>query len=92
MGSGLLTLSTRDNKLEELFEENKEIVYFSSKEELLEKVLYFKKHDEERREIAKRGWEKCYTCFNERLVAKYIIETTFGKPLSKKYAWPTQIY
>ena len=92
MGSGLLTLSSRDNKLEELFEENKEIVFFSSKEELLEKAIYFKNHDEERREIAKRGWEKSYACFNERLVAKYIIEITFGKPLSEKYAWPTQIY
>ncbi len=92
MGSGLLTLTTRDNKLEELFEENKEIVFFSSKEELLEKIIYFKNHDEERREIAKRGWEKSYKCFNERLVTKYIIETTLGKPLSEKYAWPTQIY
>ena len=92
MGSGLLTLSTRNNKLEELFEENKEIVFFSTKEELLEKVIYFKNHDEERREIAKRGWEKSYACFNEKLVTKYIIERTFNMPLSEKYAWPTQIY
>ena len=92
MGSGLLTLTTRDNKLEELFEENKEIVFFSSKEELLEKVLYYKNHDDERREIAQHGWEKSHTCFNEKLVTKYIIERTFGMPLSERYAWPTQVY
>ena len=92
MGSGLLTLTTRDNKLEELFKENKEIVFFSSKEELLEKVLYYKNHDDERREIAQHGWEKSHTFFNEKLVTKYIIETTFGLPLSESYAWPTQTY
>ena len=92
MGSGLLILSTRGNRLEELFAEDREIVFFSSKEELLEKVIYFKNHDDKRREIARRGWEKCHACYNERLVTKYIIEITFGKPLSEKYAWPTQIY
>ena len=92
MGSGLLTLTTRDNKLEELFEENKEIVYFSSKEELLEKVVYFKKHDDERKKIARQGWEKSHSCFNEILVTKYIIERTFDMPLSEKYAWPIQVF
>jgi len=92
MGSGLLTLSTRDNKLEELFEENREIVFFSSKEELIEKIVYFKNHDDERREIARQGWEKSHTCFNEKLVTQYIIETTFDLPLSESYAWPTQTY
>ena len=92
MGSGLLILSTRGNRLEELFAEDKEIVFFSSKEELLEKVLYFKEHDGERCEIARRGWEKSHTRFNERIVAKYIVETTFGLPLSEDYAWPTQTY
>ena len=92
MGSGLLTLSTRDNKLEELFEENKEIVFFSSKEELLEKIIYFKNHDNERKTIARQGWEKSHACFNEKLITQYIIETTFGMPLSEKYAWPTQTF
>ncbi len=92
MGSGLLTLSTRDNKLEELFEKDKEIVFFSSKEELLEKVIYYKNHDEERRKIAQCGWEKSYRCFNERLVAKYMLEVAFRLPLSEDYAWPTETY
>lgn len=92
MGSGLLILSTRENKLEEFFEENKEIVFFSSREDLLEKIIYFKKHDDERKKIARQGWEKSHSCFNEKLVTKYIIERTFGMPLSERYAWPTQVY
>ena len=92
MGSGLLTLSTRDNKLEELFEEDKEMAFFSSKEELLEKVIYFKNHDDERKKIAQRGWEKSHNRLNERLVAKYMFEVAFRLPLSEDYAWPTETY
>jgi len=92
MGSGLLILSTRDNRLEELFKEDREIIFFSSKKELLEKVLYFRNHDAERREIAGRGWEKSHACYNERLVAKYMLETTFDLQLSEEYAWPTETY
>ncbi len=91
-GSGLLTFSMRDNKLEELFAEDKEMVFFSRQEELLEKIRYYKTHDEERKSIAKAGWEKAHHCFNERVVAKYIVETTLGLPLSGPYAWPTETY
>lgn len=92
MGSGLLTLSTKDNRLEELFEENKEIVLFSSKEELLEKIIYYKKNDIERKTIARQGWEKVHTLYNEKLVTKYMIERTYDMRLSESYVWPTQTY
>lgn len=96
MGCGLLVFCYRDKnmdtKLEELFEEDKELVFFSSKEELLDKVLYYKEHDEERKEIARRGWEKSHNHLNERLVAKYIIEVTFKLPFSENYIWPTNLY
>ena len=92
MGSGLLTFSTKGHHLEELFIEDKEIVFFASKEELLDKVIYYKQHDTERKEVARQGWEKSHRCFNERLVAKYILEITFRLPLSEDYAWPTETY
>jgi len=92
MGSGLLTLSTRDNKLDELFEEDREMVFFSSKEELLEKIMYYKQHDTERKAVARQGWEKYHNCFNERIVAKYMLEVAFRLPLSEEYAWPTETY
>ena len=96
MGCGLLVFCYRDKKmdtkLEELFEEDKELIFFSSKEELLDKVLYYKEHDDKRKEIARRGWEKSHNQLNERLVAKYIIEVTFKLPLSEDYIWSTKLY
>ena len=92
MGSGLLTLSTRGHQLEEMFEEDREIVFFSSKEELLDKVIYYKKHDDERKRVARLGWEKSHSCFNERLVTKYMLEVAFRLPLSENYNWPTETY
>ncbi|MEI6188414.1 MAG: glycosyltransferase [Alphaproteobacteria bacterium] len=92
MGSGLLTLARRGNRLEELFKEDKELVLFESKEELAEKVIYFNHHDEERKKIAYAGWKKSHQQLNERLVAKYILETTFRLKLTEDYVWPTQTY
>lgn len=92
LGSGLLTFITRDHKLEELFTPDKEAVYFGSKEELLEKILYFRTHDDERKQIAKAGWEKAHTHYNERLIAKYLVEATFGERFSEDYRWPVESF
>jgi hypothetical protein len=91
MGSGLLTFTTRDNKLEEMFGEDKEIVFFTGKEELLDKLIYYKNNDGERRKIAAAGWEKAHKHLNERLVAQYILEATLGEKPSG-YIWPTEKY
>lgn len=92
MGSGLLTFITRDHRLEELFTEDKEAVYFSTKEELLEKIRYYIAHDKARCAIAKAGWEKAHSQYNERLIAKYMVEATLGDNFSQVYAWPTDSF
>jgi len=92
LGSGLLVFITRDHKLEELFIEDKEAVYFSSKEELLEKIRHYKTNDEARKSIARAGWEKAHTHYNERLIAQYMVETIFGEKSAQDYAWPTQCW
>lgn len=92
LGSGLLVFTTRDNRLEELFVEDKEMIFFDSKEELLEKIRYYLAHDEERKKIAKSGWEKAHNHYNERLVAKYMLEATFATEFSENYLWPLTKY
>jgi hypothetical protein len=91
-GSGLLVFITRDHKLEELFAEDKEAVYFDSKEELLDKINYYRTHDDERKRIARGGWEKAHTQYNERLITRYIVEVTMGQKLSHPYQWPVELY
>ena len=91
-GSGLLVLTPRGFQLEEMFVEDKEMVFFSTPEELLEKVVYFKTHDDQRRQVARAGWEKIHHCYNERLVAQYMLERIFQLELTESYAWQTQIY
>lgn len=92
MGSGLLVFTTRSNNLNELYKEDEELVFFDTKEELLDKILYFKKNDKSRQMIAKAGWKKSHSCFNEKLVTKYMIETTFRTKHTEEYAWPTTKY
>ncbi len=92
MGCGLLVFTTQENRFQDMFREDEELVFFASKEELVEKILHYKANDAERRRIAENGWRKYHRCFNERLVTKYMVETTMGLPPSEAYAWPQDKY
>jgi hypothetical protein len=92
MGSGLLTLSFRVNQLMELFEEDREMAFAETPEEMQDIALRFKRDDSRRRQIAEAGWRKSHAHLNERLVARYIEEVTFRRPLSKGYIWPTTLW
>jgi hypothetical protein len=43
----------------QLFKENEEAVFFETKEELLEKVKFYRDNNEERERIAKNGYTRC---------------------------------
>lgn len=92
MGSGLLTFITRGFSLEEMFEEDKEAVYFQTQEELLDKVLFYKKNDAKRKKIAAAAHKKSHEQLNSTLIAQYMVEMTMGGKLSQSYAWPTDKY
>ena len=69
-----------------------ETVYFSSVEELAEKIAYYNTHDEERRSIASRGREKYFRLFNSERTLKYMIEASFGEAFSEAYEWAEDVY
>lgn len=63
----------------DIFEEDKEIVMFKTPEELVEKVDYYLKHDDERKEIAKRGQQKVLECYTYEKKLKNLMKWVEGE-------------
>jgi hypothetical protein len=89
IGNGVLTFTHSKFGLDELFNED-EMVFFDSDEGLADKVYYYLENDEERRRIAKNGWEKTHRDLNERLATQYIEDVLLREELSHPYIWPTE--
>lgn len=89
VGNGLLTFTHRAFALQEQFGEES-MVFFDDESELVDKVRYYLQHDTERRRIAANGWRRAHECFANTMVAQYLIEAIFDRPLSADYAWPTE--
>jgi hypothetical protein len=92
VGCGLLTLSYAVNRLMELFEPDKEMIFVDTPEAMAEAALRFKRDDSARRRIAEAGWRRAHAAFNERGVARFVEEALFRRPLSESYAWPTTLW
>lgn len=58
MGSGGFLLTNYQEDFLEYFEPGVDFVYYESQEDLMEKVEYYLKHEEERRQIAQNGYKK----------------------------------
>jgi len=91
-GCGLLMYIMRGFALEELIPEDTHAVYFSTAEELADKIRFFKKNDTQRQAIAQTGAEFYRKYFNEQAVTNYMIDVTLNGKITQNYKWQTEIY
>jgi hypothetical protein len=77
-GNGLAVVIDRATGYESLLAEG-EFVYFSTLDELLEKVTRLAGDSAYRRRVATAGRARYEALFNERIVAAYILDVAFGR-------------
>lgn len=90
-GNGLLVFVARSTGYDEIFTDE-EFAFYRDMPELADKLRYFLTHDGERQRIARNGHERYHALFGERLVARYVEDVMFGRPVEDAYAWPTAIH
>lgn len=91
MAAGIMTFLPEGPKFEDVLGADS-FVSFSSNEDLVRKIRYFKNHENERIEIAKNGYRKVRDVFDVEKICQFMIDTTFGASLSMEYRWPTERY
>lgn len=77
--------------LEYYFELGKEIDVFYDEEDLLEKIKYYLKHEEERESIARRGYERARRDYDVKLAVPKLL-STIAELRKKKIYKPSEIY
>lgn len=70
-------LTTWQPEIAELFEDGKELVLFSEKEEMLDKIDYYLRHDSERNKIAENGHKKILEEFTYEKLLQGLFATVF---------------
>lgn len=65
--------------IEKIFELGKEIEVFHDKEELLQKAKYYLAHEDEREEIAKKGYERALKEFDKDIVIPRVLRNIYNK-------------
>ena len=84
MGNGLLTFIHKKTRFSDFFD-NDEMIFYKDLTDLSNKIIKYSKDDGLRRKIAKKGHKKYHKYFNSKIIAKFIIDKTFG--IKSKYYW-----
>ena len=74
MGSGGFLLTNYQPELAESFIDGEELVMYTSLEEAVEKCAYYLEHEEERQQIAQKGYQKVYEQFGYENRLRAILE------------------
>ena len=78
MGNGLMVFIDQKVKMSNFFNSS-EIVAYDDIDDLADQIKFYKKNDQSRIRIAKKGKSKYFKLFNETKISKYIIDKSFGK-------------
>jgi len=65
--------------IEQIFELGKEIEVFHDKEELLQKVKYYLAHEDEREEVAKKGYERALKDYDKDIAIPMVVRNIYKK-------------
>jgi len=86
VGNGILTFVDINTKLNDFFS-NDEIVFYKNLKDLSEKINLFKENKFKRNLIAKKGKEKYFRIFNNKIISDYICSRLFNKKPVKNLPW-----
>lgn len=78
MGCGGLLLTNYQAEIPEYFEIGEDLLCYETKEDCLQLISYFKDHDEEREEIARRGYEKVKNLHTYEVRVARILKEVLG--------------
>jgi hypothetical protein len=81
IGNGLMTFIDKRTSLNEIFN-SKEVVFYTSIDDLSSKIKFYKGKDSLRKQIARKGKNKYFKLFNEKRISNYILKKSFGKDFS----------
>ena len=85
-GNGLLTFIDKKTELDNFFN-SKEAIFYKNIDDLIYKVLKYKKDNKKRKIIARNGKLKYMKYFNSNLVSQYMIDQIFDFKTKYKYIW-----
>ena len=63
------------------------MIFFKNSKDLNSKILFYKKNDHLRKKIAKNGYIKAHKIFNNKIIAKYMVDRTLGEKITKPQIW-----
>ena len=86
MGNGLLTFIDEKCEFSDFFN-NKEIVTYKNFNDLINKILFYKKNPTLRKLIAKNGYKKYHKEFSSEKVVKFIISKNSNLYNKENFYW-----
>ena len=85
-GNGCLVFTPRTPGMDMLYGED-EVVYYDDENQLVALIKKYNGENSSWRKIAEAGWRRAHGSYNERRVAKFIVEAVFGGQFSEPYEW-----